>query len=56
MSASRNRTEKPPVFRNLEDLGKKEDQRVRRTRDRLGDALVELLVQKPFEDITIARE
>ncbi len=34
-------------------MGKKEDQRVRRTRDRLGDALVELLVQKPFDDITV---
>ena len=53
MSASRNRTEKPPVSRNLEDLAKKEDQRVRRTRDQLGDALVELLVQKPFDDITV---
>jgi AcrR family transcriptional regulator len=54
MSASRNRTEKPPVFRNLEDLDKKGDQRVQRTRDRLGDALVELLVQKkPFDDITV---
>lgn len=35
------------------DLGKKGDQRVRRTRDRLGDALVELLVKKPFDDITV---
>lgn len=26
---------------------------MRRTRDRLGDALVELLVQKPFDDITV---
>jgi AcrR family transcriptional regulator len=41
------------VFRNLEDLGKNEDQRVRRTRDRLGDALVKLVVQKPFDDITV---
>jgi AcrR family transcriptional regulator len=53
MSAGRNRTEKRPVFRNLDDSRKKEDQRVRRTRDRLGDALVELLVQKPFDDITV---
>lgn len=53
MSAGRNRTEKRPVSRNLENLDKKEDQRVRRTRDRLGDALVELLVQKPFDDITV---
>ena len=42
-----------PLSRNLERLDKKEDQRVRRTRDRLGDALVELLVQKPFDDITV---
>jgi AcrR family transcriptional regulator len=53
MSVTRNRTETRPVFRNVADLGKKEDQRVRRTRDRLGDALVELLVQKPFDDITV---
>src|SRR4030081_5773 len=53
MSSIRNRTEKRPVFRNLTDLDKKEDQRVRRPRDRLGDALVELLVQKPFDDITV---
>ena len=53
MSARKNRTEKPFVCRNLDDLKKKEDQRVRRTRDRLGDALVELLVQKPFDDITV---
>jgi AcrR family transcriptional regulator len=53
MSAQRNRTEKPSVSRNLGDLDKKEDQRVRRTRDRLGDAMMELLVQKPFDDITV---
>ena len=53
MSATRNRTERRPVSRNVNDLGKKEDQRVRRTRDRLGDALMELLVQKPFDDITV---
>jgi AcrR family transcriptional regulator len=53
MSASRNRTEKRPVSRNLADLDKKEDQRVRRTRDQLGDALVELLVQKRFDHITV---
>ncbi|PYJ08517.1 MAG: hypothetical protein DMF06_12615 [Verrucomicrobia bacterium] len=43
----------PPSSRNLERLDKKEDQRVRRTRDRLGDALVELLVEKPFDAITV---
>jgi len=42
-----------PLFRNLEKLDKKVDQRVRRTRDRLGDALMELLVEKPFEAITV---
>ena len=41
------------MSRNLEDLDKKGDQRVRRTRDRLGDAMIELLVQKPFDDITV---
>jgi AcrR family transcriptional regulator len=53
MSATRNRTELHPLSRNLGDSGKKEDQRVRRTRDRLGDALMELLVKKPFDDITV---
>lgn len=50
---SGNRTKTGPVFRNVADLPKNEDRRVRRTRDRLGDALVELLVQKPFDDITV---
>jgi len=53
MSAAGNRTEQRSVFRNIEDLPKKGDPRVRRTRDRLGDALVELLVEKPFDDITV---
>jgi AcrR family transcriptional regulator len=50
---NRNRTETRPVFRNVADLQKKEDRRIRRTRDKLGDALVELLVQKPFDEITV---
>ena len=41
------------MFRNLDELRKKEDQRVQRTRDRLGDALISLLVEKPFDDITV---
>jgi AcrR family transcriptional regulator len=53
MSGAGNRTEQRSVFRNIEDLPKKGDPRVRRTRDRLGDALVELLVEKPFDDITV---
>lgn len=31
----------------------KADRRVRRTRDTLGDALVELMQEKPFDDITV---
>ena len=53
MSAPRNRTETRPVFRNVDDLRKGEDRRVRRTRDRLGDALMQLLVEKPFDQITV---
>jgi AcrR family transcriptional regulator len=49
----RNRTKQRSVFRNIEDLAEKGDPRVRRTRDRLGDALVELLVEKSFDDITV---
>jgi AcrR family transcriptional regulator len=41
------------VFRKLPEVDKKEDQRVRRTRDRLGDAMMGLLVEKPFDDITV---
>ena len=48
-----NRTKRAPVFRNLADLPKNGDQRVRRTRARLGKALVQLIVEKPFETITV---
>jgi AcrR family transcriptional regulator len=41
------------MFRKLPELDKKDDQRVRRTRDRLGDAMMALLVEKPFDDITV---
>jgi len=34
-------------------LKRKIDQRVRRTRDRLGDALLKLLLEKPYETITV---
>src|SRR5438270_8109601 len=53
MSIDSNRTSPGPVFRNVSDAKKKEDQRVRRTRDRLGDAIMELLVEKAFEKITV---
>jgi AcrR family transcriptional regulator len=38
------------MFENAEE---KVDRRVVRTRDRLGDALVELLLEKPFDDVTV---
>jgi AcrR family transcriptional regulator len=41
------------VFRNLPQLDTNEDRRVRRTRDRLGDAMMALLVEKPFDEITV---
>ncbi|MFL6536943.1 MAG: TetR/AcrR family transcriptional regulator [Chthoniobacterales bacterium] len=41
------------MFRNLAKLDNKEDQRVRRTRDRLGDAMMALLVEKGFDHITV---
>jgi AcrR family transcriptional regulator len=38
---------------HLVDTKKKTDARVRRTRDALGDALVALMQEKPFESITV---
>src|ERR1041384_800928 len=38
---------------HLVSTGKKTDARVRRTRDALGDALVALMQEKPFETITV---
>src|SRR5450755_4711902 len=38
---------------NSSSGARKLDRRVARTRDRLGDALVELLLAKPFDDITV---
>ena len=38
---------------HLVDLKKREDARVRRTRDALGDALVALMHEKPFDTITV---
>ena len=38
---------------HLANSKKKEDARVRRTRDALGDALVALMQEKPFESITV---
>jgi AcrR family transcriptional regulator len=41
------------VSRNVSILKQKIDQRIRRTRDRLGDALLKLLLEKPYETITV---
>ena len=41
------------MSRNLVNLDGNEDRRVERTRDRLGDAIMELLVKKPFDKITV---
>jgi AcrR family transcriptional regulator len=41
------------MFDNSSSTVPKTDRRVARTRDRLGDALVELLLEKPFDDITV---
>jgi AcrR family transcriptional regulator len=38
---------------NSSSAARKLDRRVARTRDRLGDALVELLLAKPFDEITV---
>src|ERR1041385_7377782 len=38
---------------HLPHLKKKIDVRVRRTRDALGDALVDLMLEKPFASITV---
>lgn len=38
---------------HLVELKKREDARVRRTRDALGDALVALMQEKPFDTITV---
>lgn len=41
------------MSRNARVSESKVDQRIRRTRDRLGDALVELIQEKPFDTITV---
>jgi len=38
---------------NVPGSAQKVDRRVRRTRDRLGDVLIELLLEKPFDEITV---
>jgi len=54
MTNEENQTTGRVVFRNVEDArANKGDGRVRRTRDKLGDALVALLLKKPFDDITV---
>jgi AcrR family transcriptional regulator len=53
MSSEGNRTEKPSMSGKVLISDRSADQRVRRTRDRLGDALVEILLQKPLDEIRV---
>jgi AcrR family transcriptional regulator len=41
------------MSRNAKPAPEKLDRRIRRTRDRLGDALVALILEKPFDAITV---
>src|SRR4029077_4154989 len=41
------------MSRNTGELKRKIDRRIQRTRDRLGDAFLKLLLEKPFENITV---
>jgi AcrR family transcriptional regulator len=43
----------PPATKPPGKLSARTDRRVLRTRDTLGDALVELMHEKPFDDITV---
>jgi AcrR family transcriptional regulator len=49
----RNRTFDRLMSKNRHPAGKKTDKRVQRTRDRLGDALVKMIHEKPFDTITV---
>src|SRR4029079_9825369 len=51
--SGRNRTKGRPMSRNTNASRPKVDRRIRRTRDRLGDALVELMQEKRFDTITV---
>lgn len=49
----RNRTNGHAMFMNATPNRSKTDRRVRRTRDALGNALIELMQEKPFDTITV---
>ena len=51
LQAPRKRTDRLPMSRNV--VRQKIDRRILRTRDRLGDALMRLVLEKPFETITV---
>ena len=53
MSAERNRTEKLPLSGKVVVSDRSADPRVRRTRDRLGDALVEILLEQTLDEISV---
>ena len=50
---ARKRTKRAPLSGNAAKSADKTDRRVVRTRDVLGDALVALMQEKPFESITV---
>jgi AcrR family transcriptional regulator len=41
------------VSENPAESGRKPDKRIQRTRDRLGDAMIALILEKPFDSITV---
>src|SRR3954471_7928414 len=49
----RSRMQKPAAQRKTPKQRRKPDERIRRTHQRLGSALVELILQKPIDDITV---
>jgi len=53
MSRNAPNPSRKPAPKSSRQLPKKLDRRVRRTRDALGDALVELMHQQPFAEITV---
>jgi AcrR family transcriptional regulator len=47
------KTSRNAALKLIPKAGKKVDRRVRRTRDALGDALIALMQEKPFESVTV---
>src|SRR5436305_14787479 len=49
----RSRMQKPAAQRKTPKQRRKPDERIRRTHQRLGSALVELIQEKPIDDVTV---